>query len=95
MSNNTVLQIPISKSLRDQAQAQVLEAGFSSLQDYLRLHLTQLKNNIIRLSFEPKPVKLSAKAAARYDKMTRDYLAGKVKTKTFNNTDELMDYLNR
>jgi hypothetical protein len=91
MSNNTVLQIPISKSLRDQAQAQVLEAGFSSLQDYIRLHLTQLKDSIIRLSYQPKTIKLGPKAIKRYNKIADDINSGK----NIYKTDSYEDFINQ
>jgi len=95
MNNNTILQIPISKSLRDEAQAQVIANGFSSLQEYIRVHLTQLKNSVMNFSLEPKPIKLSSKNAKRYDKMTDDLLSGKVKLRTANSVDELMKQLSQ
>lgn len=95
MNNTTILQIPISKSLRDEVEELVKLTGFSSLQEYIRVHLTQLKNSVIRVSTEPKSIKLSAKNAKRYDKMTADILSGKVKTKSFTDVNSMMAYLNR
>lgn len=95
MNNATILQIPISKSLRDEVETLVRDTGFSSLQEYLRVHLTQLKNSVIRVVTEPKTIKLSAKNAKRYDKMTEDILSGKVKTKSFTDVNSMMAYLNR
>ena len=40
--NSTILQIPITKSFRDQVSDVVIEMGFSSLQDYLRLIMKKL-----------------------------------------------------
>jgi hypothetical protein len=95
MNNNTILQIPISKSLRDEAQAQAIASGFSSLQEYVRVHLTQFKNSVLNFSMEPKPIKLSAKNAKRYDKMTDDILSGKVKLRSADSVDELMRQLSQ
>jgi hypothetical protein len=40
--DNTVLQIPMSKTLRDKATQAAKEQGFSSLQEYVRVFLTAL-----------------------------------------------------
>lgn len=42
---------------------------------------------------EPKIVKLSPKAAKRYDRMVEEIESGKAKTKTFNSVDDLMEDL--
>ena len=52
MSNtNTVLQVPISKSLRAQALKTISQMGFSSLQEYIRVFLTQTVNQNVTLRF--------------------------------------------
>lgn len=93
--NTTILQVPISKALRDEAAATVSNMGFSSLQEFIRVMLTQLKNNYINMNLEPKPVALSPKAAARYDKMAEEIETGKVKTLAADSVDDLMDQLHR
>lgn len=93
MNNDTILQIPISKSLRYQAQSQVIEAGFSSLQDYIRLHLTQLKNNVIHLTTKSKPIVLSNKAIKRYNIISKDIDRNKNLYKT-KNINDLISQLN-
>ncbi len=91
--NSTILQIPITKSFRDQVSDVVIEMGFSSLQDYLRLIMKKTLTKEIDITVGPKPIMLSAKNAKRYDKMVDDVLSGRVKTKSFDNVDDLMDDL--
>lgn len=90
----TILQIPITKSFRDKVSEVVIEMGFSSIQDYLRLIMTKTLRKEIDVTVGPKPIVLSARNAKRYDKMVDDVLSGKVKTKSFDNVDKMMDYLN-
>ncbi len=89
----TILQIPITKSFRDQVSNVVIEMGFSSLQDYLRLIMKKTLSKEIDITIGPKPIMLSAKNAKRYEKIVDDYLSGKSKTKSFDNVDEMMDDL--
>ena len=93
--DTTILQIPIRKSLRDQAMVVAEDAGFSSLQEVIRLFLTKYVRKEIGVTIEQFPaVKLSARNAKRYDKMVDDYLSGNLKTKSFDNVDDLMEDLN-
>ncbi|EKE05719.1 MAG: hypothetical protein ACD_19C00182G0047 [uncultured bacterium] len=92
--NSTILQIPITKSFRDQVSGVVIEMGFSSLQDYLRLIMKKTLSKEIDVTVGPKPIILSARNAKRYDKMVDDVLKGRVKTKSFDNVDKMMEYLN-
>ena len=72
--NRTVLQIPIAPLLRQQAEAASLDLGFSSLQDAVRLLLHKLARRELAVAVhEEKPVSLSKKAAARYDRMYQDF----------------------
>lgn len=91
--DSTILQIPIAKSFRDQVSDVVIEMGFSSLQDYLRLIMKKTLTKEIDVTVGPKPIMLSAKNAKRYEKIVDDYLSGKTKAKSFDNVDEMMDYL--
>lgn len=95
--DTTILQVPIKKSLRDRAAKAASEAGFSSLQEAVRVFLAQLSQTKLKLSFEHPPVKLSPKAARRYDRMSQEIDSGKVKPKIFKATDgidDIMDWLN-
>ena len=91
--DSTILQIPITKSFRDQVSDVVIEMGFSSLQDYLRLIMKKTLTKEIDITVGPKPIMLSAKNAKRYDKMVDDVLSGKEKVKSFDNVDDLFNDL--
>lgn len=89
--NTTILQVPILKSLRDEAVLVAKDSGFSSLQDVVRLMIAKFAKREIGVTLEQFPsVKLSAKNAKRYDKIVNDYLAGKLKTKAYTDVDEML-----
>ncbi len=89
--DTTILQLPLSKSLRAEAIVVAKESGFSSLQEVLRVFLAKFAKREIGVSVEQFPaVKLSAKNDRRYAKMVDDVLSGRVKTKSFDNVDDLM-----
>lgn len=90
---NTILQVPISKQLRDQAASKAKKMGFSSLQETVRVFLRQLAEEEIKIQFE-ETIKLSPKAVRRYNKMIDEIETGKVKTKSFTDTESLIKYLN-
>lgn len=75
----TIIQVPVSKKLRDKAVRTAESSGFSSLQDVIRLFLHQFVLQEIGVRFESRPVKLSAKNERRYRKMHEDIVSGKVK----------------
>jgi antitoxin component of RelBE/YafQ-DinJ toxin-antitoxin module len=93
--DSTILQIPISKSLRNEAGLAASNMGFSSLQEAVRVFLTQLRTQIVKISFEQPPVQLSAKAIKRYDKIIDEIDSGKTKLKSFDSTDKMFEYLHR
>jgi len=74
--NRTVLQIPVTKSLRGQAEAMALNYGFSSLQEVIRVFMKKLATGAIDISFQ-EVVVLSSKATNRYQKMDEDFKLGK------------------
>jgi antitoxin component of RelBE/YafQ-DinJ toxin-antitoxin module len=90
----TIIQVPVEKSLRDKATAVAEKQGFSSLQEMVRLFLSQLAENKISVAFTEPPVQLSKRNARRYDKIIDDIESGKVKTKSFTSVKALMDDLN-
>lgn len=92
---NTILQVPISKKLRDQAAFSARKMGFSSLQETIRIFLNQLASNEVAITFQSSVVKLSKKNDRRYTKMISDIENGKVKLKSFSSIDKMMDYLNK
>jgi len=88
------LQIPMAKSLRDNASMVAKDSGFSSLQEVIRVFLSKFVRREIGIAIEKFPtVKLSARNDKRYNKIVDDYLSGKTKAKSFDNVDEMMDYL--
>lgn len=91
--SRAILQIPIDPSLRIAAEKIAAEQGFSSLQEAVRVFLKQLAQKSLTISFNTK-IELSAKAVTRYNKMVEDIRSGKVKTKKFDNTSEMVKYLN-
>ena len=90
--DSTIIQVPISKTLRDKAFSAAEEQGFSSLQDFIRLALTKLANRQMVVSFEEPAVKLSAKNEKRYLKMDEDIKKGK-NFETFNTPEEFLKSL--
>ncbi len=91
--SKTIIQIPVEKKLRDQAESEAISQGFSSLQDVMRLFLRQFIDKKVAVGFVEPAVKLSKRAIARYDKMTKDFEEGK-NVQTAHSVDELMKQLN-
>lgn len=75
--NTTTLQVPINKSLKTAAQQEVEKMGFSSLQEAVRLFLTQLVKKTITINFtrqEPDE-NLTPKQEAILNKKLKEALA--------------------
>ncbi|MFH1392556.1 MAG: hypothetical protein ABIG90_02665 [bacterium] len=92
---NTTLQIPINQQIRTMAAKISEKQGFSSLQELIRVFLSQLVMNKIEVSFSPSHLVLSDKNDERYSQMIDEVKAGKIKTKKFSDVNKLMDYLNK
>lgn len=92
--DTVTLQIPMAKKLRDQAASHFAKQGYSSIQEAIRVFLTQAADRQIKVTFEQPVILLSPKAAKRYDKMVDDIEAGKVKLHTARSVEELMAQLN-
>ena len=92
--SRTVVQIPLTTDLRDQAYAMAISQGFSSLQEAMRVILHKFVKGTLSVGVytEPAPIQLSAKAIKRYNKMDADIAAGK-NFKTAKNADDLMKQL--
>jgi len=89
----TIIQVPVTKSLRNKATVAVEELGFSSIQESIRLFLTQMANRSLSFSFKPKTVKLSVKAIKRYNKMIDDIESGKEPIYETKDVDDLLGQL--
>lgn len=74
----TILQVPITKQLKQDAEKRALAQGFSSLQEAVRIFLNKLANGAMKISFEKEEevIQLSEKAIKRYDKITDDMEKG-------------------
>lgn len=92
--SRTVVQIPLTTDLRDQAYAMAISQGFSSLQEVVRVFLSKFAkgNANIGIYTEPVPIQLSAKAIKRYDQMDKDLAEGK-NFETASSVAELMQQL--
>jgi antitoxin component of RelBE/YafQ-DinJ toxin-antitoxin module len=86
------LQIPMSKSLRNEATEVARDYGFSSLQEIIRVILVKLASKQLAIRVEEPAVKLSKAAIKRYDKMYEDFKKGK-NVFTAHSVEELMEDL--
>ena len=94
--DTTIIQVPVTKSFRNEMAIIANNMGFSSLQDLIRFTLTQIKNKVIApamVSSFPSE-KLSPAAIARYEKMSEDIRSGKEKPLKFKSTRDMFKYLN-
>lgn len=92
----TVLQVPMSRELRQGAEKQAIAQGFSSVQDAVRFLLKKLAQGVLDFTVkEEKTVQLSQRGIRRYNKMIDDIERGKVKTQAFHDVDSLMRHLHK
>jgi len=95
-TRNTIIQVPIDKTLRDRAIIAASHLGFSSIQEAIRVFLVQLPLQTVKISFEHPPVQLSRKTVRKYDKIIDDIESGKLPTRVFTKKDDIgaiMEYL--
>ncbi len=91
--NNTVLQIPMTMDLREKSEKAAVEAGFSSLQEAVRIFLKKFSHKELVISFDMPKIKLSTKNEKRYLKMIEDYKNNKDIVKN-NTIGDFFDKLN-
>lgn len=91
--NNSVLQVPINKQLKNQALIAASNLGFSSLQETVRVFLTQLTQNNVSVSFTS--TNLSASAQNRYQSIDKDIKNNKNLSASFDNADSLIKHLSQ
>lgn len=89
----TILQIPLTRQLKDEAEKAAYEQGFSSLQEILRVFMKKLAGNKISLSIN-ETVYLSEKNEKRYLEITKDFEKDKNVSKA-SNTDDLIKQLRK
>ena len=89
-----VVQVPMSKDLKEKAEVVSSDLGFSSVQEAISVLLTKLSKREFSLKVEEvEEVKyLSPKAERRFKKAVEDIKAGRNITKT-ENVDELLELL--
>lgn len=89
-----IVQVPMSKELKDKAEIVSADLGFSSLQEVIRVLLTKLSKKEFSLKVEEveEVTYLSPEAETRYRKAVEDIKAGRNVTKT-KNVNELLSLL--
>lgn len=88
----TILQVPVSKELKTNAEKAALSQGFSSLQEMVRVFLSKLAEEKIEVSIQ-EIISLSEKSEHRYQRLTKDFENQK-NIHTVNNTSQLLEELN-
>lgn len=92
--DKTILQIPITKTLKREAKLVAVSYGFSSLQDLMRVMLTKLANKQLTIQIYDQPIPLSKKNESRYRKMEKDFKEGK-NVYTVKDVPALMEHSNQ
>lgn len=78
MDNRIVLQVPMSNSLRRDAEEVAQDIGFSSLQEVIRLLVRKFARRELAVKFEEvEIVQLSKQAKIRLNKIHTDINKGK------------------
>lgn len=90
-----IVQVPMSKELKEKAEIVSTNMGFSSIQETIRVLLTKLskKEFSLKVMEAEKITYLSPAAERKFKKAVADIRAGRNVTKT-NNIDELLSLLN-
>ena len=91
--SRTTLQIPLDTTLRNRAEKVAITAGFSSVQEVVRVFLNKFATQSIDIGFYDKEMQLSKKTETRYASMINDAKKGKgtVKTNSFNELVSILD----
>ncbi len=86
-----IVQIPMSRDLKERAEAVSSDLGFSSLQEVVRVLLTKLSKKELSLRVEETEeiTKLSPAAERKFKKALADIKAGRNVTKA-ESVDELL-----
>ena len=89
-----IVQVPMSRDLKEKAEVVSSDLGFSSVQETIRVLLTKLSKREFSLKVEEaEEVKyLSPAAERKFKKAVEDIKAGRNVTKT-DNVEELLELL--
>ena len=90
--NKTVLQVPVSKGLKEKAEKAAHDQGVSSLQESIRIFLTKLATNKLEITIQ-EPIRLSEASEKRYLRQTLDFEKNK-NIGSAKSVEELMRQLN-
>ncbi|MDO8576813.1 MAG: hypothetical protein Q7R82_00570 [Candidatus Daviesbacteria bacterium] len=90
-----IVQVPMSRELKEKAEMVSTDLGFSSIQETIRVLLTKLSKREFNLKVEETEeiTHLSPAAERKFKKAVEDIKAGKNITKT-KNINELLSLLN-
>ncbi len=88
----TILQVPMDKQLKSNAEKVASEQGFSSLQEIIRVFLTHLASNKVEIVLQESTT-LSTENEKRYAEMTKDFESGK-NVYSATGVDDLLSKLN-
>jgi antitoxin component of RelBE/YafQ-DinJ toxin-antitoxin module len=88
----TILQVPVDKQLKDNAERAASLQGFSSLQEIVRVFLTQLATNKVEVRLGDAII-LSPENERRYINMTSDFESGD-NVSSVDSVDDLLIKLN-
>jgi len=69
--SKTILQVPLSQQMRNDAEKAASAQGFSSLQEAIRIFLNKLAQGTMQVTFE-ETIHLSQQATNRYNKILTD-----------------------
>lgn len=91
--DRVIVQVPMTKTLKNEAEAAAGDQGFSSIQEAIRIFLTKLARRELAVNIGYPEEHLSPRAERRYAKIIRDIKAGKDRTVSFDSTKDMMAYL--
>ncbi len=89
--NKTILQVPLSQQIKNEAEKAATAQGFSSLQEAVRIFLNKLAQGAIQVTFE-ETIQLSEDATNRYNRILADIENNKNMNEA-ENIDDLMKQL--
>lgn len=88
-----ILQVPMPPELKSKAEAASARMGFSSLQESIRVWLSNIVRQTPIVRYEESPVQLSPRAIRRYNKMIDDIDSGKEPVYIAHDTKDFFDQL--